>query len=967
MYYKDLNYILPFCPVSNKLTNLKLLKLNNSDSLKLLYLNARSIQNKIEELNNIINKIDSTVHLVAITETWLKEDSTCLNVNDYNKIIVSRAGIRIGGGCALLIHKSITSYELVNSYTDEFISILSVKICINNNEFLINVVYNPPNNCVNFLKIFEDYLVNLKSNNSVIIGDMNINLLNCDKNCENYNNLVSVNDYYVCDNQTPTRIESFAVLDHVLINNTNLNITINNIECSISDHNLLVCEFSKISVPKEQCDNISIKKCIDYKKIVNSLKLNPINLQVSNVNNMCESFMNELKGRIEQSSSTTVRKFKTGNLKLKPWIDDKLMKVIECKHFWYTKVKKYKNNNFQIDSVLVKLKAEYNYWCNKFTSLKRSNRKQYFDKKFVNNIGSSRGIWNSVKDVITDGVQQLKKDIQIKVNNLIIKDKNEVSNLFNNHFVSSGEELGKMLNSNSYLDNSGIVNDGFILTPTNEIEVGEIIYHLKNTHTSGMDGISSKMLKVCSKHLCKQIAAIINESFVEGVFPSCLKISKVIPVFKSGSKFDINNYRPITLTSVISKIIEIIFKIRLMVYLNDNNILSNCQYGFRSQCNTQVALFDIITSIEKNKFKGNKASAVFIDLQKAFDTVDHQILQRKLELIGFSTNALNWISSFVQNRSQMVYVNGHYSSVKSCKLGVPQGSVLGPILFLLYINNIENLKLNGQLFLYADDIALVYGEQVYPELQQSMNADLLLIKSWMSNNRLHLNAKKTKFMIFNQSNLSLDIKYDNIPIERVKKFKYLGVTIDCCLKFNVYIDLLKIRLSRAAGIFRRISSVLSYSTKRMVFFAFFSSIMDYGIEIYGKSCKTKLKELQVLQNRALKNLFNFDHYTSTYGLHKTLNIFPVNYKFQLKLLTLVHNVKNNFLHNNSIIINNNSVHNYNTRSSNFIHNSSFGINSILSQLLIYNTISTPYTLLSKTKFANKIYDLVFLNFLNSCN
>lgn len=219
-----------------------------------------------------------------------------------------------------------------------------------------------------------------------------------------------------------------------------------------------------------------------------------------------------------------------------------------------------------------------------------------------------------------------------------------------------------------------------------------------------------------------------------------------------------------------------------------------------------------------------------------------------------------------------------------------------------------------------------------------MNTDLSTIQTWMTNNRLHLNAKKNKFMIFNQSNYCLDIKYNNIAIENVKSYKYLGVVIDCRLKFNDFIDLLKVRLSRVAGVFKRISSVLSYSTKRMVFYAFFSSISDYGIEIYGKACSTKMKELQVIQNRALKNLFNLDYFAPTKEMHKSLNIFPVTYKVQLKFLTLVHNNKNNFLHNNSLILNNNSVHNYNTRSSNLIHNNSLGRNSILNQLLIYNTI-----------------------------
>lgn len=959
--FQENDFILPFNPVVNSHKNLNSLKIN-SNSLKLLYMNVRSVHNKIEDISNLLDKINSDTHLIALTETWLKDDTSCLNVNNYNVISVSRAGNRRGGGCALLIHKSIKNYECINTYTDNNVTILSVNLNIDNSDVVIVVVYNPPNNSVNFLNIFQEYIQKIKNKNCIIIGDMNIDLLKCDKLCDDYQCILNCNNFHICNDKTPTRTESNSVLDHVIVNNTNQKITLNNIKYSISDHNILLCEIHKHSVSKDKNSDIFYKK-IDYNSILKSYELNNLELpKNSDVNRMCEFFISDIQTRIKKCTRTVKIKQKLTETNLKPWITTKLKQVIEHKHYWFNKLKNCRQKTPENSESIKNMEVEYNYWRNLYTREKRNSKKEFFDKEFIQSAGSSQGTWKTIKKVIADGIETTEKEIKIKSNGSMVTDDHQLSNMFNDYFSNAGGSLASGIPNIPFSDYQ--INDGsnmFILTPTCKLEIEQTISNLRNTTSFGIDGVNTKIIKLCSKHISGQIADIINQSFAEGIFPDCLKISKVIPIFKSGCKYDFNNYRPISLTPVVSKIFEIIYKKRLMKFLELNNILCKEQYGFRRNCGTKEALFDIINCIEKHKStRSKKTAALFIDLKKAFDTVDLDILMVKLNNIGFTTKPLQWISSFVCNRSQVVSVNGVTSGQCQLKMGVPQGSVLGPLLFLLYINSLSKIHLNGELFLYADDVALIYHCQNSAEIQLAMNSDLEQLLLWTSQNRLTINVDKTKYLIFN-SVTNLQIDYNNRSIEKVNSFKYLGVIIDSKLSFKSQIESTKTRLARIAGVFWRISKLISFKTKRMLYFAFFSSVLEYGLEFYGVACSSLVKRIQIVQNRAIKNLYNIDRLTPTLEIHRQFNLLPVSYMYELKLLNLVHSVKNNLVHSNSILLNNHNIHDHNTRGASFIHSKSFGVNTLNFNILKYNQLKSDYKILSKDKFASQIRKFISSN------
>ena len=291
----------------------------------------------------------------------------------------------------------------------------------------------------------------------------------------------------------------------------------------------------------------------------------------------------------------------------------------------------------------------------------------------------------------------------------------------------------------------------FVVSNISIKEVLDIINQLESKST-GPQSIPIKLLKLIPDLIIIPLCKIITNSFTSGVFPESLKISKVIPIYKDGSTEMLNNYRPISLLSVFDKIMEKLIHKRLYSFLMEHNILFHNQFGFRKNNSTTYALIEITERIKESIDKHKYGCGIFIDLRKAFDTVNHNILLSKLEHYGVRGNALRWFKSYLSNRKQYVFYNGESSKLKEITCGVPQGSVLGPLLFLLYINDLPNITKVFQFFLFADDTNIYCDANTLDELQFLINKELKELQTWLIVNRLSLNIDKTNFVIFHPYN-----------------------------------------------------------------------------------------------------------------------------------------------------------------------------------------------------------------------
>ena len=393
------------------------------------------------------------------------------------------------------------------------------------------------------------------------------------------------------------------------------------------------------------------------------------------------------------------------------------------------------------------------------------------------------------------------------------------------------------------------------------------------------NSIPTKLLKVFDKTISVPLANLINLYFEKGIFPKSLKIASVIPIFKKGDYLDCNNYRPISLTSNISKLLKKLIRTRLYSFLESNKVICNCQFGFRNNHSTTHALIDITEKIRSALDKGTFACGVYIDLQKAFDTVNHSILMGKLEYYGIRGVPKMWLESFLIGRHQFT----HIKDKSSCKLpithGVPQGSVLGPLLFLLYINDLHKAVQHSSVHHFADDTNLLYTSKSLKKMNKHINHDIKHLCQWLRSNKISLNASKTEIIIF-KTKLKTITKHLNFRVSGQKinpttSVKYLGVHLNNSLTWEIHFKNLQTKLNRAIGLLSKIRHYTPKSFLKTIYFSLFNSHLIYACQIWGQS-KTKLfQEIEKLQEKAIRIISFLPKGASVKDAYSTLKILKI--------------------------------------------------------------------------------------------
>ena len=407
--------------------------------------------------------------------------------------------------------------------------------------------------------------------------------------------------------------------------------------------------------------------------------------------------------------------------------------------------------------------------------------------------------------------------------------------------------------------------------------------------------MSPKLLKEAAPVISWPLATIFNYSLSSGEIPDEWKIAKVCPVYKDGPVIDTSNYRPISLLSICLKTFEKIVHEQLYNHLTINNLLSVYQSGFRPSHSTVTALIDVTDYILDNAHQGLYTGVVFLDLKKAFDTIDPHLLLDKLSNIGLRENEHLWFKNYLLNRNQCVSLNGVTSDLQQIEYGVPQGSVLGPLLFIIYINDLHLHVENSKVILYADDTALFYASKDTSEVQQVLQRDLSSVHSWLTANKLTLNVKKTKSMIFRTKKrvhkvpTNLNIKIDDEPLEQADAFKYLGIWFDPLLSWESHVNKTITKISQRLGIIRRIRNCLPQQTAKMLIESMILPVFDYGDVVWSNCNSTLLCKLERLLNRAGKTIIRCPIRTSSTKVRQTLGWPSLVERQQFHLSTMAYN------------------------------------------------------------------------------
>lgn len=828
------------------------------------------------------------IHIIILTETWInsEDEAKRTQLPGYTHYFNYRQNVK-GGGVSIFVHDSL-KHNMIEEYTIDDNHYLWVHI----NKFCIDIgaIYKPGRtNHMNFLDQYSTQLE--KRKRGIIFGDFNYDLLSSDRYVLNYKNMIKESGYYITnkiehDYCTREANKSKTILDHVCTNIKHQPYHLAIIESCMSDHKQIYFELKNYE--PEPLKSIKYV-AINYEKLYNIIQ------------NISENDKEDEYVKLEEKLLTSVEKSKTIKSKKcnpikKDWINKEIIDMIDRRNkLWL----EYRNNptdtKIEEDFFIIKIKT---------AQMIQGRKSEYYCKSFRNCQNKPTKMWSLINTLCYNKTT-VTAPVKLQTETGVITSVQEICEYFNEFFSTIGKNLANEIPSiyhrhNVFIGAKSIKSTLTQLTPTSKTELCKIIDNFNCNTSCGIDGISTKVIKCVKDLIIVQLTNCINKCLEIGSFPDNLKLAKVTPIFKSGSKTNPGNYRPISVLPVLSKIFERVLYNRLENYLNSNEILSNKQYGFRKKSNTLSATIDLITELKTNLDKKHIGLGIFIDLKKAFDTVSHTILLKKLENIGITGIALNMYKSYLSNRKQIVKIGNNKSQPKPVTYGVPQGSILGPLLFLIYINSIHEVGLKGNVTLYADDTCLFYfGHSIDAIITDAQN-DLNLLHKWFQYNLLTINIAKTNYIIFKTKNKIIpdynSLKINNVEINRTNHDKYLGLILDCNLNWKPHIDRIKNKLASLTGMLRGISRCFPQKVRYLIYNALVKPHIDYLIEVWGSASKTNLNTIQRAQNKVIKVLFRYNYLTPTDTLYKKTKLLNITQTYIYYTCLLVRKILTNNIH-----------------------------------------------------------------------
>ena len=860
-----------------------------SNDLVVIQLNIRGLSTKRTQLMNLINNAvhDRKPDLILLSETWLTPFSPAFSIPGYELYHLDRTN-RKGGGVGIL-----SSSKLRSTIRNDLNSNLPESECItieialkNGTHCLVSSMYRPPNSEVPvFLASYSSLVCAMKKEcpNGTIVGlDHNLDFLKAHSH-QLTNDFIQLNlDLGMIPTITrPTRItnSTATLIDNIMVSQNNCgNYVASVLIEDISDHLPTSCVINSFIASTKKPMKIYSRdtRQKNMKALVTELDSHDWTHHLTNSSpsiNM-EEVHTALTSIIDKCIPLRTRFVHPRHLRKEPWLTPGIKISIDKNKRLYTKMLKkevtettYRNYNRELRKII--RKAKRSYYCDKCIEFKSQTKK----------------LWGLINEI-----SGKKRDKSTLIEYLHIGDIREygvkrISNTFASYFSQVGKNLAeKMPNSNTsigdYLRCLQSHKSSIYLHPTDVHEIKKIVGKLPSKRSSGHDNISNILLKDIVSSIAEVLCEIFNRSLEQGEFPSIMKLADVVPLFKGKEHYLEINYRPISLLTTISKVLEKIVYQRIYSFLQTTGQLYENQYGFREAHSCEHAIGKVINGIVKGLENKKTSACVLLDLSKAFDTIEHGIMLEKLSLYSIRGNALAWFKSYLSDRTLRVKCRTvgstdiHTSDEYSVKYGTPQGSCLGPLIFLIFVNDLHLHLHEAECVQFADDTTLLFKHKNVRYLQFCIESELKRIQDWLYANKLTLNVSKCSYLLFSANNKHgsiSNITLNDIEIPKVRFAKLLGTWIDDKLTWDTHVKKLMVKLRCGIGMLQRSHNLLSVKAKKLLYYGQIHSNLCYCLSIWGTMIRRKLTtDIARLQRKAVKLIDNTITIDKAFQKHRIL-------------------------------------------------------------------------------------------------
>ena len=910
---------------------------NCGEGLSICQWNVQCLtDSKFEEISSSLNSVQHSrnkADIVILTETFAtsKKPDSLFAIANYDLYRRDRVGKK-GGGIFIYVSNQLKCTKR-NDLMSPDCEVLWLEVCPykSKRHLLIAGVYRPPSSQLQDdiyigSNIENAYLLNMEM---IILGDFNIDILK--PNYSKHKLIKTLKHLHLTQllNQV-TRPASKTCLDHIWTTNPERISTVETKLIGLSDH-LPTIALRKYN--KEGIKDPSIHKSFNYrdfkhfdvKAFIQSLNEAPWDTAFifSEIDDIYDAWFKIFTGIIDDCAPVKQKRIKKS---VQPaWFTSELNKLIVERN---NLLKKAKRSGTDTDAW-----NKYKKCKNSVTKAIRLAKKEYFQNQVKDNRNNPKKLWSLIKTLTRENVNN-----HVNINSL--KDKNGISHdekgqlveMLNSFFVNQPRELLGTSSSPTTgpSNNINCSNSAkpLVIPYITKGEIEKSILSMPSNKASGADGLSVKILKAAAPAISSSLARLINHCIDNGCVPSAWKLAKVIPIYKGkGSRDDMSNYRPISVLPILSKIFEKHVHSATFSHLKENNLLYKLQSGFRRNHSTETALVRMIDQLLLSLEDDHISGLLLIDYKKAFDLVDHEILLTKLKSYNIESKELKLFRNYLKDRHQYVKLGQHTSDPKTITHGVPQGSILGPLLFLVFINDLPNIVNKSTVDIFADDTTICASAPVASctvSLKDTLQSDLNQVTEWSTNNSMIVNSTKTKVVLITGQRLDKKLEDRNLTliahgsvIDQPTSEKLLGVRIDEKLKFDDHVEDLSKKLSQRIGVLKNIKRNLPLNERKLFYNAMIKPIMLYGSTVWGSS--TNIDKIFKLQKRAARVILDADLKERTNVMFSKLKWIPIKDEISIRKCSLIYKRNNGLTptYINDMLIRNSDVHTRSTRHSGY--------------------------------------------------